>query len=89
MIKPGDDEIQTECWISTGGHLWMEGFFDKLPLSVRRRLRSSPYNLCSACLVTEFAPKVQSRYPNCSHEKVLLIAIEVMEAQLRKGAVRR
>jgi hypothetical protein len=38
---------QTKCWIATSGHIWMEGYFDTLPVSVRRRLRSSPFNLCA------------------------------------------
>jgi hypothetical protein len=48
------DEInQTFCLIATGGHLWMRGYFDSLPVVVRRRLRESPFNICPACLVTE------------------------------------
>jgi hypothetical protein len=83
--KPKITELQTECWISTGGHIWMEDYFDTLPLPVRRRLRNSPFNLCAGCLVTKFAPLVRSRHPGYSHEKALLAAIESMKLQLRKG----
>ena len=74
---------QTKCWIATAGHLWMEHFFDDLPVAVRRRLRNSPFNLCPACLVTEFMPKVRTKHPGYSHERALLVAIETMEAELR------
>ena len=73
---------QTKCWISTRGHVWMKDFFDSLPVSVRRRLRSSPFNLCSACLVTEFLPKVWPRHPEYSREQALLATIKIMEAEV-------
>lgn len=80
-----NDEInQTKCWIATSGHIWMRGNFDTLPPSVRRRLRDSPFNLCPACLVTKFMPKVRSRHPGYSRERALLFGIEVMESQLRQ-----
>ena len=74
-----DDEDQTVCWISSAGHLWMRSYYDRLPLSVRRRLQASPYNLCPACLVTKFLPKMRRRYPGYPREKVLLVTVEVME----------
>jgi hypothetical protein len=78
---------QTKCWIATEGHIWMEGYFDTLPLSIRRRLRDSQFNLCPACLVTEFLPKVRLRHSGYSRVQALFAAIEVMESQLRKGNV--
>jgi hypothetical protein len=79
------DEInQTKCWIATGGHIWMRGYFDTLPLSVRRRLRDSPFNLCAACLVTEFLPLTRRRHH--SRTQALLAAVEVMEQEVRRGA---
>jgi hypothetical protein len=83
---PSDDDVlQTKCWISTEGHMWMEGFYDELPHDIRRRLQLSMFNLCPACLVTKFAPQVRSQHPGYSREKALLAAIEVMEAELRSG----
>ena len=64
-----------------------EVYFDSLPLSVRQRLRNSPFNLCPACLVTEFLPEVQ-RHSEYSRESALLAAIEIMELQLRRDATR-
>jgi hypothetical protein len=79
-----DDEEQVECWIASAGHLWMEGYYDELPMLVRQRLQISPFNLCPACLVTKFQPKVRARYPRYSHTKTLLIAIAVMEKQIEQ-----
>jgi hypothetical protein len=76
---------QTKCWIATHGWEWMEDYYDTLPATARRRLRDSPYNLCPACLLTKFAPKVSARYPKYSHEKVLLLSIEVMELLARRA----
>ena len=81
--RSGDEINQTKCWIATSGHIWMKGYFDNLPASVRRRLRDSAHNLCPACLVTEFYPKVRARYP--SRELALVAAIEIMEAEVRRG----
>jgi len=44
----------------------------------------SPFNLCPACLVTKFLPKLRRKHPNYSRQKLLCAAIEVMEAQLRQ-----
>jgi hypothetical protein len=62
----------------------MEGYYDELPMLVRQRLQISPFNLCPACLVTKFQPKVRARYPRYSHTKTLLIAIAVMEKQIEQ-----
>jgi hypothetical protein len=67
--------------------MWMKNYFDTLPPPVRRRLRDSPFNLCPACLVTEFAPKVRARHPEYSGAGALLAAIEAMETELRKAGV--
>jgi hypothetical protein len=77
-------ENQTKCLINTAGHIWMEGYFDTLPVSVRRRLRTSPFNLCPACLQTEVLPKLRRKHPNYPREKLLFAAIEVMEAEVRR-----
>ena len=87
--KNDDDEDQTVCWISSAGHLWMTGYYDRLPLSVRRRLQTSPHNLCSACLVTEFLPKVRARHPDYSRENALLVTVEAMEKLVERRATKR
>jgi len=85
MKRADDDVNQTKCWISTEGHIWMEGFYDELPAAIRRRLQFSMFNLCPACLVTKFMPQVQRQHPGYSEAKALLCAIEVMEAEVRCG----
>lgn len=78
------DEInQTKCWIATEGSMWMNGYFDSLPARVRQRLRASPFNLCPACLVTEFLPQIRTKHRGYSYEQQLLAAIEIMEAKIR------
>jgi hypothetical protein len=61
-----------------------ETISNQLPPVVRQRLQASPFNLCPACLVTEFLPLVQVRYPEHSRETALMAAIIVMELQLKK-----
>jgi hypothetical protein len=80
-----DDEEQVVCWISSAGHLWMRNYYDRLPASVRRRLQASPHNLCSACLVTKFLPKVRAQYPSYSREKALLLTVGVMEKLVERA----
>jgi hypothetical protein len=79
---------QTYCLIATGGHLWMEDYFDTLPVPVRRRMRSSFFNICPACLQIEVLPKVQAAHPNWSREKMLITGIEFMELQIRLSHAR-
>ena len=76
---------QVFCLINSEGHLWMQGYFDVLPVAVRRRLRKSPFNICAACLVTEVLPTVRREHPNWSREKLLFAAIAAMEREVRKG----
>jgi hypothetical protein len=41
---------QLKCLIASEGHLWMRGYFDKLPPVVRHRLAESDFNICPACM---------------------------------------
>jgi hypothetical protein len=49
--KPEDRQVK--CLIASGGHLWMEDFFDRLPAAVRHRLADGRYNICPACFTEE------------------------------------
>jgi hypothetical protein len=84
-MSKNEIENQTKCLINTEGHIWMEDYFDTLPSAVRKRLVASPFNLCPACLVTKVLRAVRHNHPNYTREKALFAAIEVMEAQVRKG----
>ena len=76
--------LQVKCFISDEGHVWISSY-DALPATVRRRLRNSPFNLCAACLEAYVLPKVRRKYPSYPRERLLLVAIEAMEAEVRKG----
>jgi hypothetical protein len=75
---------QTKCLINSAGHEWMENYFDTLPARVRQRLRSSPFNLCPACLQLEVLPKVRDKQRGLSPEQALFVAVQVMESEVRK-----
>jgi hypothetical protein len=78
-----DDESQVRCWTGDDGHIWIHTY-DTLPARVRQRLRSSPFNLCPACLESFFLPEVHARHRGLSPEQALFVAIEVMESEVRK-----
>jgi hypothetical protein len=65
---------QVRCLIASSGHLWMRGYFDRLPPIVRRRLGESAYNICPACLVLE-AQRATSK-PRAADFFSLIEAIE-------------
>jgi hypothetical protein len=44
---------QVKCLIASEGHLWMRGYYDRLPPAVRRRLAESDFNICPACMDEE------------------------------------
>jgi hypothetical protein len=74
---------QVFCMTADDGHVWIH-IFDSMPRAVRQRLRTSPFNLCAACLKAFVLPEVLRKQPKLSHEKALLVGIEIMEAQVRK-----
>lgn len=78
--------LQVKCLTSDEGHLWIDSF-DHMPAIVRDRLRNSPFNLCAACLETFVLPEVVRKYPRLTRDHQLLIAVKVMEAQVRKEGV--
>jgi hypothetical protein len=41
---------QVKCLIASEGRLWMQGYFDRFPSIVRRRLAESAFNICPACM---------------------------------------
>jgi hypothetical protein len=80
--KQNDEIDQVFCMTADEGHVWIH-VYDSLPLTVRRRLRNSPFNVCAACLEAFVLPKVQAKHPNWSREKALFAGIEIMEADVR------
>jgi hypothetical protein len=51
--RAGLEGRQVKCLIASEGHLWMRGYFDRLPSAVRRRLAESSFNICPACMDIE------------------------------------
>ena len=65
---------QLKCLTASEGHLWMRGYFDRLPPVVRRRLAESDFNICPACMVIE-ARKAASK-PKVADYFALIDSIE-------------
>jgi hypothetical protein len=82
-----EDVLQVKCLINDEGHVWISSY-DRLPATVRKRLRDGPFNLCAACLECFVMPKVRKKYPTHSREQQLLIGIAAMEIEVRKDAVK-
>ena len=68
---------QVKCLIASEGHLWMRGYFDRLPPVVRHRLADSRFNICPACMDEE-ARRVASR-PTAS---IYCAAIDLIKQKL-------
>jgi hypothetical protein len=75
---------QVKCKIASEGHVWMKGYFDRLPSPVRARLAESPFNICAACM-TEEAERVAARRKERKPDIAIFFAvIEWIEQQLRE-----
>ena len=75
--KAGLDGRQVKCLIASEGHLWMRGYFDKLPSQVRARLANSVHNICPACMDEE--ARRRERKPSIA---IYFTTIEAIERQL-------
>jgi hypothetical protein len=78
----GEEGRQVKCLIASEGHLWMRGYYDRLPRLVRRRLTESPFNICPACL-TEEARRLRLAKRSRSRTQTFFDAINAIERQLR------
>ena len=45
--------FQGKCFVALEGKDFMY-VYDNMPTSVRERLKNSPFNICPACVMTEF-----------------------------------
>jgi len=55
MVMPkmeASDRFQGLCLQSSKGQFYMKNF-DRLPPEIRERLRESPFNLCTACVIQQ------------------------------------
>lgn len=84
--RTNNEEIeQVFCMTAEAGRVWIHAY-DDLPVSVRRRMRNSHFNICAACLVSFVVPEIEAKHPDWPEEKLLIAGIEIMEMKVRKGA---
>jgi hypothetical protein len=74
--------FQGLCLESDEGWVYMRDGYDRFSPAVRKRLRESPFNLCSACVYQQ-----SSRFFAHEHnrDRRYFAAIEMMEEQIRAG----
>jgi hypothetical protein len=77
------DGKQVKCLIASEGHLWMRGYYDRLPKPVRARLAESPHNICAACL-TEETERVAARLGKKLSVAIYLAVIAAIERKLQE-----
>lgn len=79
---------QSICLMAIDGWEFMESAFDELPHAVRIRLRNSPYNLCTACVI-DYARKDyalgEGNWYSDIPIKHYFTAIDLFEQQIREG----
>jgi hypothetical protein len=78
------DGRQVKCLIASGGHLWMRGYFDRLPAAVRRRLAESSFNICAACMSEEAEREAAAQRLKRPTITIYLATITAIEQKLNK-----
>ena len=73
---------QVKCLIASGGHLWMEDYFDRLPAAVRRRLANSHHNICAACMSEDAEDVARKRGLKRPDVRIYCDVITSIERQL-------
>src|SRR5262245_7477449 len=73
---------QVKCLIASEGHLWMRGYFDRLPSPVRRRLAGSRHNICPACMSEEAQTAARSQRLKQPTLAIYFAVIELIERKL-------
>jgi hypothetical protein len=76
--------LQVKCLISSEGHLWMRNYFDRLPAAVRKRLATSRFNLCVACITIE-AEQIARRRGLKPSDKIYVETIETIEREMDRA----
>jgi hypothetical protein len=73
---------QVKCLIASEGHLWIRGYFDRLPFRVRRRLAESAFNICPACMDEEAHTAASQRKETKPSVGTYFLVIEAIERKL-------
>jgi hypothetical protein len=80
--RAGLEGKQVKCLIASEGHVWMRGFFDRLPRPVRSRLANSDHNICPACMTEEAAALAVQRGERRPSITTYFDAIKIIESEL-------
>ena len=75
---------QVKCLIASEGHLWMQGYFDRFPSVVRRRLAESAFNICPACMDKEAQMAARRRKETKPSVGTYLLVIKTIERKLKQ-----
>jgi hypothetical protein len=75
---------QVKCLIASEGHLWMQGYFDRFPSVVRRRLAESTFNICPACMDKEAQMAARRRKETKPSVGTYLLVIKTIEQKLKQ-----
>src|SRR5262245_32199925 len=76
------DDRQVKCLIASAGHLWMRGYFDRLPPPVRARLANATFNICPACLTEEAWRAAATQRLRRPTTAIYLAVIQAIEGKL-------
>ena len=77
------DGRQVKCLIASDGHLWMRGYFDRLPSPVRQRLAASTHNICAACMSEEAQRVAATQHLKRPTLSIYFAVIDAIERMLR------
>ena len=80
--RAGLEGRQVKCLIASEGHLWMRGYFDRLPRMVRQRLAESAFNICPACMAEEAQQAAFQRNETKPSVATYFAVIEAIERRL-------
>ena len=75
---------QVKCLIASEGRLWMQGYFDRFPSIVRRRLAESAFNICPACMDKEAHGAARQRKETKPSVGTYFRVIEAIERKLKQ-----
>jgi hypothetical protein len=74
---------QVKCLTSDEGHVWIH-CYDRLPPTVRRRLATSAFNICPACMDIEAHAAARQRKESKPSIATYFRVIDGIERKLRR-----
>ncbi len=82
MSVVASSTFQGMCLVSMDGSETMEYYYDRLPFPIRKRISSSRYNLCPACVAETAYMKSGAGSLFAAPSQFYIEVIEEFEAQL-------